>query len=204
MAEYYQISMIRPLVRTLVDDDLKTDGRDAWLYEGVATFTLSKDYPSSATIVVYQNGTDITSANWTYNSSTNIVTVSSSLTTNDTILISYSYYDKYSDTELLNYIKASFPYFSQFGYRKIFRLNSDSDEVIAEDNLNATTKEGYQIAIITAILIDPQNIDIRTKDFSITAKEKMSRIELISLAFSQFQNFVGTITFDEDLEQENV
>ena len=56
-----------------------------------------------------------------------------------------------------------------------------------------------QIAIITAISIDPENVEIRTKDFTITAQEKASKSELIQMALARFTTWYGEITFDEVL-----
>ena len=202
MANWTSIATIERLVRALLKDRLSTLGRDSYIFQGSANFTLTEDYPSSATIKVYKNGT-LLSTGYSYNASTNIVTVSAILATNDIILITYSFYDKYSSPELLDYIESSLAYFSQFGYRKTFKLNDARTEILTIDGENPTAREGYEIAIITAINVDPENISIRTKDFSLTAtNEKHSKIELISVALMQFTTWYGELTFDEDLRQD--
>jgi len=196
MSNYSSISTISRLVRALLKDRLKTDGRDSYVFTGYTNFTLSEDYPNAASIVVYKNGVILPSG-YSYNTSTNILTITASLTTNDIILISYSYFDKYSDAEIVDYIESSFVYFAQFGYRKIFKLNDDRDEVLTLNGINPTAKESYQIAIITALCIDPENIDIKTKDFSVSATNKLGKIELIQDAFMKFSVWLGNITFDD-------
>lgn len=199
--DYNTVSNITRLVRALLKDRLRTDGRDSYIFQGSASFTLTEDYPSSATIKVYKNGT-ILSTGYSYNASTNIVTVSAILATNDIILITYSFYDKYSDSEVLDYIESSFLHFNQFGYRKTFKLNDARTEVLTIDGVNPTAKECYQIAIITSICIDPQNIEIRTKDFTVTAMEKESKSDLIQSALTQFTVWYGELTFEEILKED--
>jgi hypothetical protein len=199
MSTWASISTIERLVRALLKDRLRTDGRDSYIFQGSANFTLTEDYVSSATIKVYKNGT-LMSTGYSYNSSTNIVTISAILATNDIIVITYSFYDKYSSSEIVDYIESSFLYFNQFGYRKIFKLNDARTEVLTIDGINPTVKECYEIAIITSICIDPQNIDIRTKDFTVTAMEKESKSDLIAKAMMQFTTWYGEFTFDEDYQ----
>ena len=201
MTTWNSIATIERLVRALLKDRLSTLGRDSYIFQGSANFTLTEDYPSSATIKVYKNGT-LLSTGYSYNSSTNIVTVSAILATNDIILITYSFYDKYSSAEILDYIESSFIYFNQFGYRKTFKLNDDRTEVLTIDGVNPTAKECYQIAIITAINVDPMNVEIKTKDFSVTAMEKESKSELISRALNQFTTWYGDFSFEEDLRED--
>ena len=198
MANYYEVSFIKRLVRTLLGDSLNTKGRNVYVYKGSSSFTLSEDYPDPSSIKVYVNGSLLTTG-WSYNSATNIVTITSSLSTDDVIIITYSFYCKYSDTEITNYIEASFVYFNQFGYRKTFLLNSGRDEVWSINGDFSSLSEAYQIAVISAIVIDPKNVTIKTKEFSITSQEDKGQTELIGEAFQQFTNFLGEISFDEDL-----
>ena len=201
MSNWNDVSTILRLIRALLKDRLRTDGRDSYIFLGSGSFTLTEDYPSSSTIKVYKNGTLMTSG-YSYNSSTNILTVSAILATNDIILICYSFYDKYSDSELTDYLESALAYFSQYGYRKTFRLNDARTEVSTIDGVNPTTRECYEFAIITAIVTDPQNVDIQTKDFRVTAMEKESKSDLIGKAMMQFTTWYGELTFDEDLRQD--
>jgi hypothetical protein len=198
---YNQISTIARLVRALLKDRLQIDGRDTYIFQGSGSFTLTEDYPSSATIKVYKNGT-LLSTGYSYNASTNIVTISAIMATNDIILITYSFYDKYSDSEITDYIESSLCYFNQYGYRKTFKLNDARTDVLTIDGTNPTIKECYEIAIITSINIDPQNIEIRTKDFTVTAMEKESKSDLIGKAMMQFTTWYGDFEFSEDLRQD--
>lgn len=201
MGNWNELTTTKRLVRALLKDRLRADGRDGFSYLGDSNFPLSEDYPSATGMLVYKNGT-ILSTGWSYNTVTNFVTISASLTTNDTILITYNYYDKYSESELTDYIESSFAYFAQFGYRKIFKLNDDRDTILTLDGINPTAKECYEIAIIAAICIDPQNIEIRTKDFTLSAVEKESKSDLIQRALIQFTTWYGEFTWEEDLKED--
>jgi hypothetical protein len=197
MSTWNQISTIERLVRALLKDRLNITGRDTYIFQGSASFTLTEDFPSASTVLVYKNGTLLTTG-YSFNATTNILTITALLATNDIILITYSYYDKYSSAEILDYIESSLAYFSQFGYRKTFKLNDARTLVVTIDGENPTAREGYEISIITAINIDPMNIDIRTKDFSVTAMEKESKSELIAKALNQFTTWYGDFSFEED------
>jgi hypothetical protein len=201
MANWNLVSTILRITRSFLKDNLRTDGRDTYQFTGSAIFTLTEDYVSSATIKVYKNGV-LLSSGYSYNSSTNILTITAILATNDIILVTYSYFDKYSDTELLGYLECALADFSRYGYRKTFRLNDANTEVITIDGVNPDAKESYQLAIITAIETDAMNIDIRTKDFTVTATEKESKSDLIGKAMTQFTTYYGDFSFDEDYQQD--
>ena len=201
MTTWNSIATIERLVRALLKDRLSTLGRDSYIFQGSPNFTLTEDFPSSPTIKVYKNGT-LMSTGYSFNASTNVLTISAILATNDIILVTYSFYDKYSSAEILDYIESSFLYFNQFGYRKTFKLNDDRTEILTIDGVNPTVKECYQIAVISAIAIDPNNIEIRTKDFTVTAMEKESKSELIARALNQFTTWYGEFTFEEDYRED--
>lgn len=199
MSDWTSIITISRLVRSLLKDRLRSDGRDSYIYQGDINFTLSEDFPDSTSVKVFKNGTQLMSG-FSYNSTTNIVTITAGLTTSDIILITYDYFDKYSEAEIVDYIEASFAYFAQFGYRKLFKLNDARDTVLTINGVNPSARECYEISIITSICIDPENIDIKTKDFSVTGtNNKYSKIELIQDALMKFTIWYGEMTY-EDLQ----
>lgn len=189
------VTDIIPIVRGLVDDKIRVDGRDTFLYDGDIIFTITEDFISSSTITVFQNGTELASGDFSYNSDNNQVTITASLSDNDTILIKYHYYKKYSDTEIQGYLESALSYFPMYQYEKVFEVN-DSDEVVAINDLDPTTEELYIIAQITSILIDPQNVKIAIPDLSMSAKRDKSDQDQIKEVFVYFKNFVGTIDFE--------
>lgn len=191
---------ITTLIRGIIDDNLKTDGKTSHKYDSSASFLLAHSYVSSSTIKVYKNGTLLTLTNdYTYNSGTNRVTVIASLTKNDDILITYSYYEHYSDSEILSFIRASLPEFVKHRYSKYFYVN-DNSEVVTMNGTNPSVQEANIIALITAIKMNPNNISIRTKDFTISAEENKTPSEQIDDIFIQWTRSFGNIDF---LEQED-
>ena len=189
------ISSIITKIRGLINDLKKSDGQNVFEYESDTSFKLSNLRVDSTTITVYVNGTDITSSNWTYNSDTNKVTITSSLTSGDSIIITFSYYEKYSDTEIQNYLESALLYFTTYKYKKRFYINNN--EILTDNGINPTRAEGDLIALVSAILINPQNVNIRMPDFSITAIESKSRTEQIEEIFNRANRDFGIIDFME-------
>lgn len=189
------VTDVIPFIRGLIDDKSRIDGRDSYRYETDNIFTLTEDFISATTIAVFQNGTQLTSGDFSYDSSTNQITITSALNLNDTILITYNYFKKYSDTEIQGYLESALVYFPMFQYKKTFEVNDDN-EIVAENDLDPTTEELYIIAQITSIVIDPQNVRIAIPDLSMTAKRDKSDIDQIKEVFAHFKNFVGTINFE--------
>jgi len=191
-----------PVIRGLIKDQQRTDGRDTYEYLGDNRFTLSESFISASSIIVYKNGAVVDDDNYEYDVASNQVIIDflisgEDLEENDIVLITYSFYKKYSDVEILGYISSSLSYFSQNRYSKIFEINGD-DEIIAENNLNPTLNELYFIALISSILIDPQNIEVRIPEFTLTANRTISDQEQISNAFRQFMRFHGEFDFEPD------
>lgn len=194
-------SSIITLIRGIIKDIQKTNGKNAFDYDSDSSFKLSEENASATGINVYQNTTLMSTDDWSYNSDTNEVTITPvtsgvSLTKNDNIIITFNYYDKYSDTEITSYIKANLARFTQKRYSKTFYMN-DSNEVVNSSGENPTEKEGNVIALITAIDIDPQNVKIRTPDFTIDASESKSKSQQIDDILNQFMRNFGDVDFME-------
>lgn len=186
------------IIRGLIKDNLKTNGKDIFTYDADNKFNLSEDYVSSTGISVYQNDTLLTEiTDWTYNSDTNQITISASLTKNDTIIIAYSFYCKYSDSEIKNYIRANLVRFTQYRYEKHFYMNDDED-IVTYNGENPTVREANIIALVTAIDIDPQNVSTQIVGlFSTSAVENMSKQEQIQDVFNKYLKCYGVIDFLE-------
>ena len=189
------VQSVTNIIRGLIDDKLRIDGRDSYIYQGDSVFTLTEDFVSSSTITVFKNGTQLSSGDFSYDSDNNQVTISASLSNNDTILIKYHYYKKYSETEIKGYLESSLAYFPQYQYKKTFVINS-SDEIAAVNNYDPSTEELYFIATIASIVIDPQNIKISIPDLGITPKRDSSDQDQIKVSFRNFKNFIGTVDFE--------
>lgn len=208
MALINTIASVTTIIRGLINDQIQLDGKNAFSFKTDNKFFLSESFVQSSSIIVYQNGVDITSSNWTYNSDTNEVDITftvsgSSLTVDDIIVITYNYYKKYSDTEIQGFITSALGYFVQYRWCKIFEVNTD-DEIVSIDNLDPEIKELYFIAIISSILIDPQNIKIDTPEFKLSPKRDLSDQAQIAKSFAQFKRFVGSVTFNKRIDNNNI
>lgn len=188
-------------IRGLIKDTKNAGGRDVFEYDSDPAFQLGEDFVDSSDIKVYQNNTLLDTDDWYYVSDTNRVTIDFqtsglSLTKGDIILITYGYYNKYSDSEIISYIAANLTRFSQRRYKKTFYM-STNNEIVTRNGVNPSVDEGNIIALITAIDIDPQNVDIRTPDFTISASEKMSKSEQIRKLFDQWLRSFGVVDYLE-------
>ena len=204
MANYYTISWILKILRSLLKDRLQNNNNAPAVFTDTTDtlFTLPDDNVSESTIVIKKNGTALDEDEWSFDSSTNEATVTVSVETTDVFTITYSFYEKYSDSELTDYIEASLAIFAQYGYRKLFRLNAGETEVHTVDGEIPSLKECYEIAIITSINVDSRNVNIDTREFKISAEENKSKSDLIAEAFDKFMNFTGEVSFEPELGED--
>jgi hypothetical protein len=198
MALTNTVSSVTTIIRGLIGDNIKTDGRDSFVYSSDSTKRLTYDYVSSSTIVVTVNG--VATTGFTYSSDTGYVTITDSLSANDTVIITYSYYEEYSDAEIEGFLNSALAYFPQYNYLKTFWIDSN-DNILALNDTKPSMNELYFIAIIASILINPQNVKISIPDLTIDAKRVKSDVEQIKDAFVRFQSYLGDISAElrEDL-----
>lgn len=185
--------------RNLIEDNLVPIGRDVFQYESTASskiFTLTEANISAATIVVLKNGVVWASANYSYSSTTGKLTVTGSLIAGDSLEIDYSYYSKYSDTELRGFIKSAITYLSVDKYGT-FAIKSDN--IIFP---TPTEEEENIIALIASILIKADVVSYRTPELSISFERGDSKEKKISKIIRQFKKTYGClkyVRFDEKI-----
>lgn len=159
------LASITTLVRYLLGDTAKTQiPGDIFTYDNSAVFTLSE---SNATAVTDVSVNDVSSSVvYTYDSTKQTVTISSSLTSGDTVEIQYTYYPNYSDTEIQDYINAAIIHLS---------VNNFYDYTISDSNIypDPTPAEQRLIAIVTGLLIDPDNKTYRLPDLTINVPKDL-------------------------------
>lgn len=183
-------------IRGLIKDTSATV-RNVFEYDTDASFKLSEPRIKASSIKVYKNGEEVASADFSYNDETNKVTITEELTKGDMITIFFECYEKYSDAEITSYIESNLVRFTQKRYKKTFVV--EDDEIVDEDGEEPTISEQNVIAIITAIDIDPQNVEIRTRDFTVTATENKSKSDQINEVFAQFdRGFISLDYFEFD------
>ncbi len=184
-------------IRGLIKDTSSTV-RNVFEYDTDVSFKLSEPRIKASSIKVYKNGEEVDSADFSYNDETNKVTITATLTKGDMITIVFECYEKYSDSEITSYIESNLVRFTQKRYKKTFVVN-ESDDIVDEDGEEPTISEQNVIALITAIDIDPQNVEIRTRDFTVTATENKSKSDQINEVFAQFdRGFISLDYFEFD------
>ena len=152
--------------RNLIQDLLDTTPKDSFTYYTSKIFTLSEDNASS--IKVYVNGVLVADTEYTFDTDTNQLTYTGSLTVGASIIITYSAYLKYADAEIKSYIKAAISYIAVEKY-KTFVANS-SDLIFptpseAEENL---------LALVASILIKGDIRQYRTPEITIVFQDNDS------------------------------
>ena len=179
-------------VRNLIEDNIKTDGRDAWTYESIATskiITLTQSNISATTIIVQKNGIVWSDTNYTFSSDTGKLTITGTLAVGDSLEITYSYYEKYSDSEIKGFIKAAISYLSVEKY-KTFAVKSDDvifpTPVEAEENL---------IALIANLLIRGDVVSYRTPEITIVFNRGDSKEKKIKKTIRQFKKCLGVLSY---------
>jgi hypothetical protein len=179
-------------VRNLIEDILKTDGRDVFIYESVTSskiFTLTEGNVSSSTIIVYKNGVVWAGTNYSYSTTTGKLTVTGTLAVGDSLEVIYSYYLKYSDTELQGFIRGAVSYLSVNQY-KCFAVKPPSlifpTPTESEENL---------IAVIATILIKGDVIAYRTPELTMNFERGDSKEKKIKKFIRQFKKTLGVLDY---------
>jgi hypothetical protein len=174
------VSDITSNVRRLIDDNLVTV-EDVFTYGSSTSFTPTESNVSSIVDVLVN---DVSSGvTHSYNSTTGKVTVTSSLTAGDTVEIQYTCYKNYSDAEIKNYIRNALIHLTINQYYT-FEYDSTGDEIYP----TPSTKEGNLIALITSILINPDNRTIRLPDITISVPNDDPTDIKISKAIAKFKH----------------
>jgi hypothetical protein len=179
-------------VRNLIGDLLITTGRDVFTYESITSskiFTLTEANINASTIIVYKNGSVWAGTNYSYSSTTGKLTVTGTLTAGNLLEVIYSYYEKYSDNELIGFINSSFFYLSIEKYKTF---------VLASDNTVFPTpseNEKNLIAVIASILIKGDIVSYRTPELSVSFERGDSKEKKIKKYVRQFNKVYGIIDY---------
>lgn len=165
--------------RNLINDNLATI-EDFFTYGSSAIFTLTESNIGTITDV-YVN--DVASGvTHSYNSTTKKVTITSSLTSGDSIKVEYTAYQNYSDNEIKAYIQAALIHLSINNYYN-FEYDSTTDEIYP----TVEPKEENLIAIVTSLLINPDNRTIRLPDLTISLPSDLPTDQKISKTIARYK-----------------
>jgi hypothetical protein len=176
-------------IRDLIQDLLATGLQDSFTYYTSKIFELTEKNISAASILVYVNGALKSAANYTYDATTRKITYTASLTAGDNVLVSYSAYEKYSDSELKAYTKSALTYLATEKY-KTFKCGTD--EVVFP---TPTESEENLMALLATILIGGDVKGWRSQEINITFQDNESKEKRIKNVIRQFQKSYGIFTY---------
>lgn len=175
------LTTIETLVRYLIGDYSHTMiPGDIFTYGSSAIFTLTESNVISVSDVLVNDASS--GISHTYNSSTNKVTITSSLTAGDTIEIQYTYYPNYSSAEIQNYIRNAVLHLSITNY---YNFEIATDGTLYPE---PTDNEKNLLAFITATLLEPGNVTYRLPDISINVPTSLPTADLIRKAITIFKH----------------
>lgn len=165
-------------VRNLVED-YEESSTDVFTYSSSNVFTLSE---ANAIAVSEVRVNSVSSGvSYTYSSSTQKVTISSSLSVGDTVEIDFTYYNNYSDSIIQNYIKSALIHISTRQYKNFELVGTG---IYPEPDFN----EQNLIMMVTSILINPPKKQLRLPDITINYADTLSKSELISRTIAIFKH----------------
>jgi len=194
-------------VRVILNDTLKSE-RQINIYEASDIFTLEEENPTAVT-AVFKNDAEQSSSDWAYDSDTGKLTISFSALSGDVIEIQYSCYEKYSSTEIINFIKRALVEISINKYAD-FEIDDDDEIVYYDEDLAsgvaAATPDFYVqnlIAAIAAILIKPENKSYKLPDLQVIVASSKPTYLIIRDIISKFKkNRDGIIDILPEIDED--
>lgn len=181
------LSNIETLTRYILEDFSQSIDQIE-TYSGSSVFTLSEPNVVSVSEVLVNDSTS--GVTYSYDSTTDKVTVSSTLNEGDTVQITYDYYPVYSSNEIKAAIRYSIYKLSTIGYHDFEIINSTFYP-------DPETKEKRLIASIAAMKLEPDNKSYRLPDITVNAPNDLSREDKINKLIGIFKR--GSTTGVVDL-----
>jgi len=172
------LSDIETKVRYLIGDS-STSGSDIFTYANSSVFRLTESNPISITQVI-KNDAEMDTSEVVFDSDINTVTLSFAMTSGDTIEILYTYYANYSSTEIQNYVQAALVHISAGNYKDFIVVSST---IYPEPN----DREENLIAMVTSLLIDPDNKTYRLPDVSVNVPRDLPMHDKIRKTIAIFK-----------------
>lgn len=172
---------IQTKVRDLVEDFSKSI-IDVFTYSTSSVFTLSEENPIAVSDVSVN---DIPTSNYTYNATTKKVTITDSLTSGDSVKITYTYYSKYSVAEIQGYIKAAITQINinDYGFWKL----GSNDEIYP----TPSAQEESLIAMVASIIAEPNNSSYSLPDVKVTVPKSLPTRDLVRKTINLFKRPSG-------------
>lgn len=145
---------IKTKIRSLINDLLKTDGSEIFTYSTSKIFKLSKDNATAVSTFKVNDVLPDSSESISFDSSTNEATIVATLVADDEIEIQYSYYNKYSEADIQDYIRSALVYVSIYSECEDYELEIDGDGDYQIEPTPSNLQSDI-IALVAAILIKP-------------------------------------------------
>jgi len=185
-------------VRNIINDGLETAGRQIFEFLSISSskiFTLKESTAITASIKVYKNGVLWSDDNYTYDADTCQLTVAEvtgeELEVGDTLLVTFSYYKKYSDTIITRYINSALIYLSVAQY-ETFTVTTgdvlDPEPTVAEENL---------IALVASTLMEGNIRSYRTPEMTVVFGDTDSKDKKINQIIRKFNKSYGVLEYIE-------
>ena len=176
-------------IRGIVQDDANADGKDSFDFESSSSskvFVLSESNVL-AIIAVYKNGSLWSSSNYIY--SLGRLTITGTLTAGDNLQVDYSYYPKYSDNEIVGFIKGAIAYLSTEQYVTFI--------VGTANMLTPAPTEAQEnlLALIAIILMKGDVVAYRTPELTISFERSDPKEKKIKKLVRQFNKNFGVLDY---------
>jgi hypothetical protein len=166
--------------RYLLQDSSATDS-EVYTASG-RTFVIAQENASAVNSVIV-NGTTLATSLYTYDISSQTVTINvGSVVTGDAVVVNYTY-TKYSIAELTDYIKSALIYLSDYNYDTVFEVASGDEDIYPIPN----KKEQNLIVTIVGILINPDWSSYRTSSVTVNYPSKLTKEEKIEKLIARFK-----------------
>lgn len=178
------IDKILGKIRALIEDAPSQSDVETFTYTNSSVFTLAEDNIADITKVT-KNGTELGSGEYSYDSTTNELTITTSLADGDIIVVKYTFY-KYSESELKEFIRASLVWISVFSYCETDFELEDGDIFPTPDN-----KTTDLISLIASILIKSDWTSYKLPNLTVTYPRTMPKEERIEKLIKKFQSGLG-------------
>lgn len=188
------LSMIQK-IRALIEDFATTDF-EVFSYTNSNIFTLREPNINSITKILVNGNALVSGEGYTLDTDTNKLTVTGiDFATDDIIEVDYNF-SKYSNTELVEYIRAALVWLSIYDYSTdTYKLREDG--IIVPDLSDPQNKTSDLICIIASILIKPNYIHYRMPNLAINYPNKLPQEEKIREIITQFKTGVGIVSIIE-------
>jgi hypothetical protein len=163
----------------------------------LGTYTITKLTADTFTVIGLNAGAasgTCTYNNYSYSTTTGKITITGNLTAGDLLEIDYSYYTKYSDTELQGIIRGAISYLVVEKYKTFAVKPPDMifpTPTEAEENL---------IAVVASILIKGDVVSYRTPELTMTFERGDNKEKKIKKFVRQFKKTYGCLEYIDPSE----